>query len=297
MDLVLVSTDAQLCSQWQAAYASQTGAQRAAVGVSILHGDIFRAAQKHASSWPLDEHCCHHKAWADAIVSPSNSFGFLDGGIDQVYTTFFGGRRLQDRLQDDIVALHDGELPVGCATVVPTGDARIPWLVAAPTMRTPQLVDDTANAYLALRAALFAWYRHCRQSGQPKSPCPSFVQTGLVAAPSVNGSSVAHPDPWSHLQQPQPPAQGTQTVMASHRQRRSRLLCPGLGTGVGGLDLGLCARQMRTACDTFALAVSEGPRSTLPASIGVAIDNHLVLVRRSPGDGREWAGAALLSAR
>lgn len=35
---------------------------------------------------------------ADAIVSSANSFGFMDGGIDAVYTNQFG-EGLQDRLQ------------------------------------------------------------------------------------------------------------------------------------------------------------------------------------------------------
>jgi hypothetical protein len=33
---------------------------------------------------------------ADAILSPANSFGFMDGGIDLLYSNFFGWE-LQDR--------------------------------------------------------------------------------------------------------------------------------------------------------------------------------------------------------
>jgi O-acetyl-ADP-ribose deacetylase (regulator of RNase III) len=60
------------------------------------------------------------------------------------------------RLQTLIRAAWDGELPVGCAAIVETGDRAIPYLVSAPTMRVPMDVSETVNAYLAFRAALIA---------------------------------------------------------------------------------------------------------------------------------------------
>ena len=38
---------------------------------------------------------------ADAIISPANSFGFMDGGIDLAYSHYFGWD-LQQRLQEYI---------------------------------------------------------------------------------------------------------------------------------------------------------------------------------------------------
>jgi O-acetyl-ADP-ribose deacetylase (regulator of RNase III) len=90
---------------------------------------------------------------ADAIVSPANSFGFMDGGIDLAYSRRFGWG-LQARLRDIIRSEHDGELPVGQAVVVTTGDSGIPFLISAPTMRVPMDVSATVNAYLAFRAAM-----------------------------------------------------------------------------------------------------------------------------------------------
>ena len=49
---------------------------------------------------------------ADAILSPANSFGFMDGGIDLAYSHLFGWD-LQDRLQEKLHREHAGELPVG----------------------------------------------------------------------------------------------------------------------------------------------------------------------------------------
>ena len=99
---------------------------------------------------------------ADAILSPANSFGFMDGGIDLLYTARFGWQ-LQERLQQRLQAEWDGELPVGMAVLLETGDPLLPYLISAPTMRIPQDVSDTLNAYLAFRAALRIVQRHNAQ--------------------------------------------------------------------------------------------------------------------------------------
>jgi O-acetyl-ADP-ribose deacetylase (regulator of RNase III) len=56
---------------------------------------------------------------ADAVVSPANSFGFMDGGVDWAYLQFFG-EELQTRVQMVIRLQKFQELPVGGAVVVPT---------------------------------------------------------------------------------------------------------------------------------------------------------------------------------
>ncbi len=90
---------------------------------------------------------------ADAMVSPANSFGIMDGGLDLAIRDALGSD-LQRRVQRAIVERHHGELPVGCAELVETGDARWPRLIVAPTMRVPEVVGQTLNAYLAFRAVL-----------------------------------------------------------------------------------------------------------------------------------------------
>lgn len=74
---------------------------------------------------------------ADAIISPANSFGFMDGGIDLVYSRRFGWQ-LQERLQKLLRDEYDGELPVGMAVLLGTDDPGIPYLISAPTMRPRQ---------------------------------------------------------------------------------------------------------------------------------------------------------------
>src|SRR5262245_10518455 len=55
----------------------------------------------------------------DAVVSPANSFGFMDGGIDMLYSQHFGWK-VQERLQALIKKGHHGELLVGTAEIVDT---------------------------------------------------------------------------------------------------------------------------------------------------------------------------------
>jgi O-acetyl-ADP-ribose deacetylase (regulator of RNase III) len=107
---------------------------------------------------------------ADAIVSPANSFGFMDGGIDAVYSMRWP--HIQKVLQEELLANHYGEMPVGSAVIVPTGDAAIPWCVSAPTMRVPMDIRGTVNAYLAFRAALIAVMRHNER-------CPQKIKSVL----------------------------------------------------------------------------------------------------------------------
>lgn len=97
----------------------------------------------------------------DAIVSPANSFGFMDGGVDYAISMRLGWE-LQFDLQKKIKNLPEGELIVGKAMVIETGDELIPFLVSAPTMRVPMSfnISTSINAYLAMKAALIETKNH-----------------------------------------------------------------------------------------------------------------------------------------
>lgn len=120
----------------------------------------------------------------DAVVSPANSFGFMDGGIDRVYSDRFGWQ-LQDKLRDLIRRDWDGELPIGLAVLMETGDDQIPYLISAPTMRAPVNISNTLNAYLAFRAVLRVVQRkNQEQPGAIKSvACPG-MGTGTGEMPA-----------------------------------------------------------------------------------------------------------------
>lgn len=141
-----------LISAWEQAFAGVSG-------VEISRGDIFSTrAGVVPDGDPID-------VKADAVISPANSFGFMDGGIDAVYTRQLG-EQVQRVLQQKITDEFDGELPVGMAVIVPTGNHQIPWCISAPTMRAPSEIIGTANAFLAFRGALLAVLRHNASEAQ-----------------------------------------------------------------------------------------------------------------------------------
>ena len=144
MNIALAAVDESLAQAWQQFYGD-------AEDVTIHRGSI------------LDVPC-------DAVVSPANSFGFMDGGIDALYLDYFGPD-IQRRIRGVIYEHHHGELLVGAAEIVETGDERIPYLVVAPTMRVPMALHESVNAYLAARAVLllvrYGVFRAGQYRGQP----------------------------------------------------------------------------------------------------------------------------------
>lgn len=114
---------------------------------------------------------------ADAIVSPANSFGFMDGGIDLAYCHLLGFD-IEDKVQAEIINKFNGELPVGQALSVLTGNKRFPYLIAAPTMTVPKDISGTDNAYLAFRASLIV----AKEKGFESIACPGLgTGTGKVS--------------------------------------------------------------------------------------------------------------------
>lgn len=126
--------------------------------VSVRSLRIYQAfASTFANREDVEIHQCDIMSLPDVqvLLSPANSYGFMAGGVDQVYVYAFGAA-LEARVQEAIRTSRGGELPVGDALVVPTGDVKIPWLVVAPTMKIPGSIKGTDNVFLATRAALRA---------------------------------------------------------------------------------------------------------------------------------------------
>jgi len=92
---------------------------------------------------------------AEGLVSPANSYGFMDGGIDLAYSQYFGWG-LQDKVQAAIKELPWQYLPVGQAIIVETGWHNFPNLIVAPTMIVPKRINDLADIMFATRAAVKA---------------------------------------------------------------------------------------------------------------------------------------------
>lgn len=118
----------------------------------------------------------------DAIVSPANSFGFMDGGLDFHLSQRFGWN-LQEQLQQKIFESELGELLVGQALVLDTNDDNVPYLISAPTMRVPMSfnINTSVNAYLAAKAIFSIALKH---------PC-----IGVLALPGLcTGSGKMNPE-------------------------------------------------------------------------------------------------------
>ncbi|EBR8491967.1 phage tail protein, partial [Salmonella enterica subsp. enterica serovar Hull] len=101
------------------------------------------------------------------MVSAANSFGLMDGGVDAAITAYLGPQ-LQERVQQNIIREYLGEQPVGTAFVIETGNSKYPWLVHAPTMRVPLIIDGTDAVYNATRAALLAIFQHNKSAGEDR---------------------------------------------------------------------------------------------------------------------------------
>jgi O-acetyl-ADP-ribose deacetylase (regulator of RNase III) len=136
VQVILVGTDAALVAAWCSEFAAYPTVQ-------VVHGSI------------LDSD-------ANTLVSPANSFGIMDGGLDGKLRDHFGDS-VKKAVRAQIREQFHGELPVGLATVVETGHVRHPYLISTPTMRYPADVSHTVNAYLAMKATLHAAATHPAQ--------------------------------------------------------------------------------------------------------------------------------------
>ncbi len=129
LKIILTAIDAKLAEAWNEFFGNQEN-------VAVILRDITNIE-------------------CDAIVSPANSFGFMDGGLDYALSERFGWD-LEKRLQQRIKELPEGELLVGRTLLLETNDLKIPYLISAPTMRIPTNfnIDTSVNAYLAMKAIL-----------------------------------------------------------------------------------------------------------------------------------------------
>lgn len=140
--------------------------------------------------WPQGTDIAQGDVFGDvtggAVVSPANSFGFMGGGLDKVLAEKWPG--LEERVQKKILDDYDGELPVGQAFMVETGD-REGWssyVVVAPTMRVPgEIVAGSVNIYLAMRAVHLVVRRFNQESERVKlgSVLVTGLGTGVGAVP------------------------------------------------------------------------------------------------------------------
>ncbi|MFI5983744.1 macro domain-containing protein [Streptomyces sp. NPDC051555] len=137
LEVVLADVNERVVEAWRAAFADTPG-------VEIRRGSI------------LDED-------VDAWVTPTNSRGRMDGGVDAVIKRYLGSG-IQVRVQRAIRDRFAGTLPVGSAVCVPSGAAVPRYVISTPTMvGSSQNVSATLNVAMACAAAFQAVHRQNRK--------------------------------------------------------------------------------------------------------------------------------------
>ncbi|MBZ0119346.1 MAG: macro domain-containing protein [Sandaracinaceae bacterium] len=142
--VVLVDVNPKMVAAWRETFEDNPE-------VEIAHGSML---DQSVSAW----------------VSPTNSAGRMDGGLDAVIKGYLGGT-IEHAVQKQIAQLYSGAMPVGHATCVATGRTQPRYLISTPTMiSSSEDVSDTMNVALAAAAAFQAVHmQNAREPGSIRS--------------------------------------------------------------------------------------------------------------------------------
>jgi O-acetyl-ADP-ribose deacetylase (regulator of RNase III) len=139
--VVLVDVNPQMVAAWRATFEENPE-------VEIIQSSML---EQPVSAW----------------VSPTNSVGSMDGGLDAVIKKHLG-QSIETAVQMEIARLYHGKMPVGHATCVLTGRHQPRYLISTPTMtQSSEDISDTMNVALACMAAFQAV--HIQNAKEPGS--------------------------------------------------------------------------------------------------------------------------------
>lgn len=163
MKINLVDRNKGMCDEWNKQF-------KDCLDVSVCHGDF------------LDN-------ISDCIVSPCNSMGFMDGGLDNEIRKFYEKNNIdiEKKVQDYIYNNFDGELLVGQSFYYPLRKTdlsdKTPYLIVAPTMRVPMILGkESVNVYLASKS-IFNTLKMLDKMNKVKSITISGLGTGVGQVP------------------------------------------------------------------------------------------------------------------
>lgn len=121
----------------------------------------------------------------DALITPGNSFCFMDGNFDRVVSERLGWH-IQKQFKETWIENCE-QILVGFAVSKWITSSKL--LVYAPTMTVPMDISNTWNVYLAIKAGLRDARTHgARKVGMPAFGCgcgnmkPSVYKKQLIAA-------------------------------------------------------------------------------------------------------------------
>lgn len=152
MNITFAFTDTRIASAFSTAFGEDLP------NVKFEHGCVGQVA-------------CNRNT--DCIVTTANSFGRMDGGVDGTVNALMTGYEpgfcyFHERVQRMIASRFCGEQPVGTCMLVRTHHPTIPYVAHMPTMRVPEDVGQSLNAYLAFRSLLVEVTAHDNNDVQTK---------------------------------------------------------------------------------------------------------------------------------
>jgi O-acetyl-ADP-ribose deacetylase (regulator of RNase III) len=136
VQVVLVDINAKMVSAWRETFEENPE-------VKIVQGSML---EQPVSAW----------------VTPTNSGGSMDGGLDLVIKNKLG-QQVQNAVQDAIKSEYGGKLPVGHATCVAANAKRAhpQYLISTPTMHSSsEDISDKLNTALACAGAFQKVYEY-----------------------------------------------------------------------------------------------------------------------------------------
>lgn len=203
--LILVDLQQKLVSAWQEEMSKELREQSSGtISVTTYQGYIQNYLQAND---------------VDCMVSPANSFGLMDGGLDLAISNFYGGvAKLVPVVRNTLIDECCGQQNVGSCLLVDVKELaqsaqqarKVPRYIAhVPTMRVPKLLNSEDDiVYRCTWALLTTVRKHNMQ----------------VARNDHQGG----------------------------HERINSVLCSGFGTGAGHFPAHECARQMVLAVKHFA---------------------------------------------
>lgn len=106
--------------------------------------------------------------YADCIVSPANSFGLMDGGVDLEINESLNYID-ESLVRPQIKLQFFGEQPIGSCLLLKTHCSNYHYLAHTPTMRIPEDVSGTDIPYSAFRTLLITLLNHNKKLKNNKS--------------------------------------------------------------------------------------------------------------------------------
>lgn len=174
----LVDTNSNLCKEWKKEFAS------------ILSDKNINPNIKYSiHNSTLQDHLINYKS--DSIVSPANSFGIMDGGVDYYISQYYGGTKnfipfIRKALDDEFCGIQN----IGTSFIIDLIEYLYKnnlnnenykyyprYLIHTPTMRTPSLIKNKSDIiYSCIWSILCSLRKH---NTNLKNNINSVIITGL----------------------------------------------------------------------------------------------------------------------